>query len=205
MSKEFPHIPIDKANEELMKYTRMYNYLHRNDNRMLLSEFRKYETLYKAHTEEEFYDTTVEKNYHNLSMEFLQKINPYKPFVVIDDITEEEYVFPAIYQPIAPIRPEHSEASHNFNNYGLITDRPDYIYKYKNEFLHALFSNQDLSKETLVNNRLNTENIANTLMSKVSGKLENTDIGDSIEPETELVEEEIDTDNTVSVSWSFDE
>ena len=153
MSNDFPHIPVNVANENLKRYVKMYKYIHRNDNKMLLSEFKKYEVLYRNHNEEEFYDPETEKNYHQLSMEFLQKINPYKPFVVTDDNTGEEYVFPAIYQRLATMKPEHSELSQNFNRYGLVTDRPDYARKAMNNFVDAYMSNQDFSQETVINNR----------------------------------------------------
>ena len=206
MSNDFPHIPVNVANENLKRYVKMYEYIHRNDNKMLLSEFKKYEVLYRNHNKEEFYDPETEKNYHQLSMEFLQKINPYKPFIVTDDNTGEEYVFPAIYQRLATMKPEHSELSQNFNRYGLVTDRPDYARKAMNNFVDAYMSNQDFSQETVINNRHTTHILANNLMDKINPK--NNDIEEIEEIKEKAMEQEVtvkDTDDTVSVDWSFDE
>lgn len=210
MSNDFPHIPINIANENLKRYVKMYEYIHQNDNRMKLSEFKKYEVLYQKHSEEEFYDSNVEKDYHHLSMEFLQRINPYKPFVVINDDTGEEYTFPAIYQRLSTMKPEHSELSQNFNRYGLVTDRPDYTRRAMNQFVDAYLSNQDFSETTISNNRLTTYVIADKLMNRVNSEgtvnsIENADTVIDIETVEEPESPIKDVDNSVSVSWSFDE
>lgn len=213
MSNDFPHVPVNVANENLKRYAKMYEYIHRNDNRMTLSEFKKYEVLYRNHSEEEFYDTDKEKDYHQLSMEFLQKINPYKPFIVTDELTGEEYTFPAIYQRLETMKPEHSEISHNFNRYGLITDRPDYKRKAMNQFVDAYLSNQDFSEETVLNSRHATYILADKLMSQVNNDISVDNIKDTSAVLTEEIDNKVqetespikDADSTVSVNWSFDE
>lgn len=70
-------------------------------NEMMLSEFRKYEILFNHEFKEKVinYQLTPaeEEEYRELSAEFLKRIDPYKPIILIDDATGKKF------PPIPPL------------------------------------------------------------------------------------------------------
>lgn len=83
---------VDKLTKEFAK-----------PNEMMLSEFRKYEILFNHEFKEKVinYQLTSdeEEEYRELSAEFLKRIDPYKPIVIIDDATGKKFPpIPALYR-----------------------------------------------------------------------------------------------------------
>lgn len=88
------HAAIDDAVKKLTKE-------FAKPNEMLLSEFNKYEILFNHEFKEKVINyqltSAEEEEYRELSAEFLKRIDPYKPIIIIDDRTGKKF------PPIPPL------------------------------------------------------------------------------------------------------
>jgi len=142
-------------NEAIENIDKMYDILQKalaKSNQIPLSEFRKYESLFRHNDKKEF-TQEEESNIHTLSTELFKRIDPYSP---IDIIYNNQVVLtlPPIFVPFKSIDPKYKEAV-DVNRNMLSQD----IAKYKYEAYDRMIT-------LLMKTQLDDENIANLRKAK---------------------------------------
>ena len=198
---------IRKHNEDNRKFEEWDSILEaatKRKNILTLSEFKRYEPIYKKVTIEDIADPSEQKRLEflqELSSEFYNRIDPYNEITIVDDNNPNVVVavLPKLYTSFNTLKPGHESSIVEFDRLTNIPYRNDLKEQGMDKLVAAIALSQDVTfnpelKEQeqkrfmeLSNNLLNSDVQNNTTISK---NINNSNITDQ--------------DNTTA-DWIFDD
>lgn len=177
---------IRKHNEDNRKFEEWDSILEaatRRKNILTLSEFKRYEPIYKKVTVEDISDPNEQKKLENLqelSSEFYNRIDPYNEITIVDDYNQNQVIaiLPKLYTSFNTLKEGHESSIVEFDRLTNIPYRNDLKEQGMDKLVAAIALSQDVTfnpeiKEQeqkrfieLSNNLLNPSVQNNTTISK---------------------------------------
>lgn len=197
---------IRKHNEDNRKFEEWNSILEaatKRKNILTVSEFKKYEPIYKKMSIEDISDPNEQRKLEmlqELSSEFYTRIDPYSEITIVDDYNPDHIVavLPKMYTAFNTLKEGHEQSLTEFDRLTNIPYRNDL----KEEGMEKLVTAIALSQDITFNPELKQQEqnrfveLSNTLLNNVQS---NTNISKNINTNNTT-----DIDNT-TVTWEFDD
>lgn len=176
----------------------------RRKNILTLSEFKKYEPIYKKVEVKDIGNPNEQRRLEelqNLSNEFYNRVDPYNEITVVDDYNPDKVimVLPKIYTSFNPLKQGHESSLMEFDRLTNIPYRNDLKEEGVNKLITAIALSQDITFDPTLKEKEQQR------FTELSEKILNSDVQNNTNTLKNINNSNItDLDNTTA-DWDFDD